>query len=77
MIFHCLSHADTMGREASRKMRFRSGESEVSVRIFEKAMNSWVSADREPPARAVVLGNQVAGVLKKEAFQPSKKKRAV
>jgi hypothetical protein len=55
-------------------MRFRSGEGEVSVRKSEKAIDSRVFPDREPPARAAVEENQIAKALSNKAFQPSKKR---
>ena len=75
LFFHCLSHADSVGREASWKMRFGSGTGEVSVRKFEKAMNPGVLPDREPLTRAAVQENQMAGPISNEAFQSKKKAR--
>jgi hypothetical protein len=55
-------------------MRYRSGEGEVSVRKFEKAMNPGLFGDQEPPAKDSIWGNQMVGTLRKEAFQSSERR---
>jgi hypothetical protein len=51
-------------------MRYRSGEREVSVRISEKSMSSGVFGDSEPPVQTEEKGNQMVGILNKQAFEP-------
>jgi hypothetical protein len=50
-------------------MRYRSGEGEVSVRIYEKSMSPGFFGNSEPPVQTEKKGSQTVGILNKQAFE--------